>query len=127
MQVYLEATTDGDGDAVITEALPLNKAYELIAVDWIDGDFADGVDGTLAMTTREFGADVTLLTLTDANSDAIYYPMVEAHSNAGAALDTAGDVMYTRQIVNGTLQLTVANGGATKTGGCVVYLRPIDA
>lgn len=122
LEIHLEVTTDGDGDGTATKALPRGRSYLLEAVDWIDGDFADGVDGTLKAVSRPFGADLTLLTLTDANNDAVYYPRVLAQDNAGADLDTAGDAQYTLQVVDGSLQLTVAQGGATKTGGCVVYL-----
>lgn len=110
----LIGTTDENGDLVVTMTRPLMGW--LIAVQWIDGDLADGVDATLKAVHTPSGVDTTLLTLTDANDDAWYYPTVVEHDNAGAAQTTR-----TFQIIEGTLQLTIADGGDTKTGGCIVY------
>jgi hypothetical protein len=110
----LVGTTDASGDLVVTA--PRALFGWLIAVQWIDGDLADGVDAVLKAVYTPSGVDTTLLTLTDANADAWYYPVTVENDNAGAALTTR-----TLQIIEGTLQLTVADGGDTKTGGCIVY------
>ena len=110
----LWGTTDANGDLVVTA--PRSLFGWLIAVQWIDGDLADGVDAVLSATRTPSGVDATLLTLTDANADAWYYPTVVEHDAAGAAQTTR-----TFQIIEGTLQLTVSSGGVTKTGGCIVY------
>jgi hypothetical protein len=112
--VRLEGTTDGDGDVTVTAEYSI--LGWLVAVEWIDGDLADGVDAVLSATVRPSAVDQTLLTLTDANSDAMYYPRTLEHDNTGAALTT-----YTLAIIEGTLQLVISSGGATKTGGCIVY------
>jgi hypothetical protein len=89
----------------------------LVAVQWIDGDLADGVDAVLSVDRAPSPApDRTLLTLTDANADAWYYPRALEHDVAGAALTT-----YTLLIIEGRLKLVIADGGDTKTGGCIVY------
>ena len=90
----------------------------LEAVDWIDGDLTDGVDAVLSVTNTPSGVDHTLLTLTNANADAMYYPRRVVDTTAGAA--AAG--VYDRFIVDGVLKLAVTSGGASKTGGCVVYV-----
>lgn len=110
----LTGTTDASGDLTVTATRALFGW--LIAVQWIDGDLADGVDATLKAVNTPSGVDTTLLTLTDANDDAWYYPTVVEHDAAGAAQTTR-----TFQIIEGTLQLTVADGGDKKTGGCIVY------
>ena len=113
--IKLTVTTDGSGDGTATATRPVSGWLEM--VDWIDGDFADGVDGVLTVTGPDSATDHTLLTLTNANSDAIYYPRRVVDTTAGAA--AAG--VYDRFVFSGYLKLTVAQGGATKTGGAVVY------
>lgn len=113
--VKLTATTDGDGNGTATASYLVTGYLE--AVDWIDGDFADGVDAVLSATLTQSGTDHTLLTLTNANSDAVYYPRRVVDTTAGAA--AAG--VYDRFLIDGALKLTVSSGGAAKTGGCIVY------
>jgi hypothetical protein len=114
--IDLRGTTDASGDATITAPRPVLGF--LYAVRWIDGDLADGVDATITVTaaTADGGAATTLLTLTDANDDAWYYVRELEDDNAGAALTT-----YTYPFINGTVQNVIASGGATKTGGAIVY------
>lgn len=122
--VHIQATTDEDGDASVTQVIRAGEyAYELLGVEWIDGDYADGVDAVLSCVNTRSGVDRTLLTLTDANSDAFHQPLRVAQDALGADLDTAGDVAYARPIVDGDLKLVVSSGGNAKTGGCVVFLK----
>ena len=118
--IYIQVTTIADGSGNNTATIP---AFGLLhAVEWVDGDFADGVDSVLSVTNTDSGVDSTLLTLTDANIDAWYYPRVALHDTAGAAVTYDGTrPIYGRFVVNGTLKLTVTSGGDTKTGGAVVY------
>ena len=69
-KVKLYGTTASDGTATITanhEVVGL-----LHAVEWIDGTLTDGVDAVLSCVRDDNAANVTLLTLTDANNDAWY-------------------------------------------------------
>lgn len=112
----LGAGTFTSGDAV------LGRLY---AVEWVDGDLADGVDAVLSVTNRESGVDRTLLTLTDANSDAFYYPREQVHSNAGAGLnynDESDEPVVDLPLVDGVLSLVIADGGDKKTGGAIVFV-----
>jgi hypothetical protein len=111
--VYLEVTTNGSGDG--TDETVAAIFGLLYSVEWIDGDFVDGVDAVLAVTGKASGVDRTLLTLTDANADKDYYPRTLEQDNAGGDLAT-----YTYPLINGKLKLTVSNGGDTKTGGVIV-------
>lgn len=90
----------------------------LEAVDWIDGTLADGVDAVLSTTLTSSGTDHTLLTLTNADNDAVYYPRRVVDTTAGAAATG----VYDRFLIDGYLKLAVTGGGDAKTGGCVVYV-----
>ena len=112
----LTVTTNGDGAGTATTVSPVSGYLE--AVDWIDGDLTDGVDAVLTTSTTDSGTAHTLLTLTNADNDAVYYPRRVVDTTAGAAATG----VYDRFIVSGYLTLTVADGGNTKTGGAVVYI-----
>lgn len=120
--VKLTGTTAADGSLTVQHTIPIHGTLE--RVEWIDGDLADGVDAVLSVTGTPSGVDHTLLTLTDANSDANYYPRVIAHDNATAAVTFDGtNELYTRDVFWGLLKLVISSGGNAKTGGCVVYYR----
>lgn len=116
--INLIGTTDGDGDATITADIPVTGVIE--RVRWIDGDLADGVGATLSEVEAGGTAVQTLLTLTAANSDAVYYPRVTEDDDSGAALTST-----TRPFVSGLLKLVISSGGATKTGGAIVHIIPL--
>lgn len=117
--ISFDITTDSSGDytdsVYITERTG-QEAVLLYAVDWQDGTLADGVDATLAMAND--GVSTTILTLTDANNDAWYFPRELEDDNAGSAVTT-----YCKRLVTGTLTLTVASGGNVASGKCVVYVQ----
>ncbi len=118
--IPLMGTTNGSGAATITATIPTFGLLQ--SVEWVDGDLVDGVDAVLSVTDNQSGVDSTLLTLTNANSDAWYYPRQVAHDNAGAAVTFDGtNEIYVPAIIAGKLKLVIANGGDTKTGGVVVY------
>jgi hypothetical protein len=115
-KVQFEITT-ATGGAYTSAAVDVVPPVLLYAVEWIDGDLADGVDATVKSVNNSSGVDVTLLTLTNADNDAWYYPTVVENDNAGAALTS------TRlPVVAGQLQLAVTSGGDAKVGKCIVYL-----
>ena len=117
--IRLHGTTDALGDATITSDLKVTGL--LHAVEWTDGDTAAGVDFVLSQVRDNGAADITLLTATNANADAVFYPRYLAQDNAGADLDTAGDATYTRAFINGKLKLVIDEGGDKKSGGVTVY------
>ncbi len=107
--------TTSSGTATINATRPV---YGLLyAVDWEDGDLADGVDAVLSVTDTDTGVDVTLLTLTNADDDARHYPRVLEADNTGSALTT-----YTYQVVNGNLSLAISSASGAQTGGMVVHI-----
>ena len=108
----LNATTDASGDATTNGGHSINGV--LYAVQWIDGDLADGVDAVIS--TQGADSSGTLLTLTNANNDAWYYVREATCNNTGAA---DGDT--TLPVAVGTPRLVVSSGGNAKTGGCILY------
>jgi len=114
----LYVTTDGSGDGTVNDIRALFGF--LYAVLWLKDDFANGVDAVLS--TQAPGNVKTLLTLTDANTDnAFYYPRDLVHDAAGAALTGTSGGDRALPVIDGTLRLVVAQGGATVAGGCIVY------
>lgn len=120
-QIDLRCTTTAGGvGAAVAEAF----FGRLVAVEWVDGDLADGVDAVLKVTKRKSGVDRTLLTLTDANNDAFYYPREQVHGNTGAGLTYDGTrTINEMPLIDGVLSLAIADGGAAKTGGMIVYVE----
>ena len=115
--VRLYGTTDSAG-AVTVDA---TKAVygRLYAVQWIDGSFVNGVDAVIS--TQGADAAKTLLTLTNADDDALYYPRDLVHDAAGAALTGTQGGDRCLPLISGTPRMVVASGGAAKVGGCVLF------
>jgi len=120
-QVKLYGTTDASGDLAVTAGMPTHG--RLHAVEWIDGDLADGVDAVISVTSTDSGVDQTLLTLTNANDDAWYYPRYQVHDNAGAGVtyDGSNEIYNAQAVIAGYLKMVVSSGGNAKSGGCVIY------
>lgn len=121
--IKLYGAVNAAGAATLTSEIPVRG--ELYAVEWIDGTLVDGVDAVLSVVRDDNAADYTLLTLTNANSDAVYYPRKAAHDDAGAVVTFDGtNEIYTKPIINGYLKLAITNGSAGaggEVGGCIVY------
>jgi hypothetical protein len=118
LAVRLNVTTDESGNGEATQTPKAGGySYLLFAVEWIDGDYADGVDAVLSCVNSVSGVDRTLLTLTDANNDKVYYPRHLEQDEVGGNLTSRA-----LPVVSGDLKLAIAQGGNAKTGGCVVYL-----
>ena len=120
-EMRLIGETAAGGSVTVTAEHPVFGL--LYAVEWVDGDLADGGQGVLSCTLTHSAVDYTLLTLANplANADAWYYPRVLVHSEAGAALTGTSGGDRTMPVINGVLSLAITSGGATKTGGCIVY------
>lgn len=113
---YDSSTTAGATHADIFYTAPALFLYKVV---WVDGTLDDGVDAVLSITNTQSGVDETILTLTDANSDKVYYPWVLPVKTDGS---TAASDFFIPQLVEGTLKLVVASGGNAKSGACIVYL-----
>lgn len=121
--VELTATTDESGDATTTTTRVFNGV--LVAVQWIDGDLADGVDATFSVTSTDAGVDYTILTLTNADNDAMYYPRAQVQDLAGAGItyDGTNETHGVKVPIVGKVKMVIASGGDTKTGGAVLFIE----
>lgn len=118
-ELRLSGTCDSDG--ALTVAGPTAVNGQLEAVEWIDGSLVDGVDAVVSCYNTNSGTDNTLLTLTNANNDAWYYPRVLVNDAAGAALTGSAGGDRVRAQMNGIPRLAVTDGGNGGIGGCIVY------
>jgi|MudIll2142460700_1097286.scaffolds.fasta_scaffold159099_3 hypothetical protein len=118
-ELRLYGTCDSDGALTVKGTTAVHGYLE--AVEWIDGDFANGVDAVISAYNTNSGTDNTLLTLTNADNDAWYYPRVLIHSEAGAALTGSSGGDRERPMINGIPRLVVSSGGDVVAGGCILY------
>ena len=109
-------TSTAGGVTISGERSVLGRLYE---VKWIDGDLADGVGAALSAVGGV--VDTTLLTLTAANSDAVYRPRAVVHDATGTALTGTAGGDREMPVIDGVPTLVIASGGDTKTGGCIIY------
>lgn len=109
----LTGTTESDGSLTVWGAALTGALY---AVQWIDGDMADGVDATL--TCENSDGTIPLLVEANYNTDHMTYPRVAEALNTDASALTS----HTMPVVSGRPKLVIANGGAAHTGGCILYI-----
>jgi hypothetical protein len=105
-------TTASDGSATAYTTLPITG--RIVAIRYVKTDFTDGVDTTI---TVEDTAEA-IVTLTNHNTTANYYPRVPVHDEAGAAatLDGTRAMRDAVHVANSRIKFVVAAGGDTKTG-----------
>jgi len=94
----------------------------LYAVQWIDGTLADNNTAVLSTINSE-GAE-TLLTLGagEGDADIKYYPRALACDNGATALTGTAGGDRVLPVVFGKLQLVIASGGTSTSGGCICYV-----
>jgi hypothetical protein len=112
-------TTDGDGDASVTVAINPGNNF-VRRVQYVKTDYADGVD--LAITDA---ASTAVLSVSAMNASAVYCPMQPTHAAAdgSASLYASGGEPVEAPIpVVGSLTITIAQGGDTKTGVIKVWI-----
>lgn len=118
--VVLNLTTDASGDKTLKASEQV--AGLLIGIEWVVGTFDTGVDATITLQDTPSGVARTLLTLTNANSNAFYNVRTPEHDATGTAT-TTGSTCY--PFIVGKPQVVIAQGGNTKTGKVVLYYMTI--
>jgi len=108
------SVTTAVGGAATGYSKPVNG--QILSIQYVKTDFADGVDFTITLETTERG----LWTELDVNASAIRAPRQPAHSQAGAALhfNDEGDEPVPVPIcaADERVKIAIANGGDGNTG-----------
>jgi hypothetical protein len=115
----LTATTNASGDATVNGETSVFGRLE--AVEWVLGTFDAGVDATLTCQATLSGVAQTLLTLTNANANALYYPRALVHDATGGALTGTSGGDRTLMLLTGKPRVVIAQGGNVKTGAVILY------
>lgn len=118
--LVLSITTDGSGDATVNSSYLIYGT--LYAVEWVQGTLASGAaDATLTVQSTPSGVAYTLLTLTNAAGNAMYYPRALLNDLAGAALTGTSGGDRGLPLIYGKPRVVVAQGGATASGKILLY------
>jgi hypothetical protein len=113
-------TTDASGDGTGYTSEPLN-GY-IAAIRYVKTDYANGVDVTI--TGNDSG--IAVLTGTDVNASATFYPRDATVDIVGAAslYAAAGEPVESRiPVADEQLKIVVASGGDTKSGTFHVFVE----
>lgn len=116
-RVRLDVTTDGSGDGVDTDSI--GGFGSLYAIQMVDGTFDDGVDITLTCEQGELS--IPVFAKLNFNTDSIAYPRVLQQ----LATDGTNLTTHCEPLVFGQIKATVAQGGDTKTGAFILYIREL--
>ena len=106
-------TVNASGDGSATVNIPGSPL--LYGVQYIKNNYADGVDMTLATSNSIIAS--TLLTITNMNAAASYYPRVDSCGATGTAL-SMNNILYP---LMGTVTITIAQGGNATSGTFVLW------
>lgn len=116
--IELLGTTAAGGTATITSDFVSGLVH---AVQWVDGDLADNNTAVLSVANSEHTQTILSVGAGEGDDDVWYYPRVATCKNDC----TASTTVFDKPLVHGILQLAIASGGDTKTGGCYVFLEEI--
>lgn len=117
--LILEATTLSDGTKTVNAPRVING--QLYAVEWVIGTLTTGVDATLTEQDRPGGVARTLLTLTNADANALYHPRYLVHGETGTALTGTSGGDRVMAYLLGKPRLVIAAGGDTLTGSMILH------
>ena len=116
----LYGAVDASGDGTFTSE---SGVYGLLyAVQWIDGTLADNNTAVLSTINSEGAETVLTLGAGEGDADVKYYPRALACDAAATALTGTAGGDRVMPVVFGGLQLVIAVGGVSKSGGCIVYV-----
>lgn len=115
----LKVSTTGSAGSATGSAVLSVPLSELLAV-YVDYHASAPATTDLTLSSPGNPAAVTILTLTNVNTDGWYYPKVQKHDNTGSAI--TGD--YANPIIHGNILLDIAQGDAlTDIVVLTVYLK----
>ncbi len=123
--IRLIDTVSSGGAGTFTSERPL--LGRLYAIEWVDGNLSDNNTAILSVTGTNSGVDQVIHTQVagEGDADGWYYPRVAVHDLSAVGLkynDESDEPVQDYAVVNGYLELVIAAGGTSTTGGCIVYL-----
>ena len=116
-EIKLSGTTDGSGDLTADATRPVLGRLYAIHVDASNLD----ATGDVTISTQNHDAAATLLTLTNNNSTADYYPRELVHDDTGTALTGTSGGDRELPLMVGVPRMVVAQGGASKAVSCILF------
>ncbi len=110
----ISLTTNASGAATAYSEVVTGRILAIRYEKPSSGSFVDGVDFTI---TLEKTAEA-IVTLTDCNASANFYPRVQVHDASGVGATTDGTRLLREPVVavNDRVKVVVASGGDTKAG-----------
>lgn len=114
----LDVATTGSAGSATGSGILVVPPCELLAVYFDFKALPSTTDTVLKAIGGPDAADVTALTLTNVNTDAWYYPKVQNHDNAGAAI--TGD--YSHPVIPNNLLVDIAQGDALSPAMTITFV-----
>jgi hypothetical protein len=111
----LTLTTDAGGAATATTNRPLNGELYGIYVD--QGDLATTVD--ITVTQNDGQGQLPVVTITNQSASTWYHPIITATHFSGSGTPKTDGMMP----IVGYVTITLAEGGATKTGTAYILVE----
>ena len=120
-EMVIPFTTDANGDAVVLgERSVFAKVF---AVLYDRGDVVTGADIDITTVNGSPVVENVLETTNIGTSDLIIYPRRLVQNNTGGSLTGTSGGDREMYFLNGTPQVTVDEGGATKSGAIILILE----
>lgn len=117
-EIKLYGTCSSGGALTVNATTPVFG--RLYAIRYIDTSFAVGADSVIS--TQNHDAAATLLTITDGNASATYYPREQVHGNTGTGLTLDGTrINADLPLMAGVPRFVVSDGGNAGVGGVILF------
>ena len=114
-RIEVSGTTDASGNADEFTECP----YGLLHAVYADIDTLDAGADTTIKFSRTGHDTITVLTLTDNNTSAIFRVRLPVHDNVGSAIANE----FTRPVAMGAANVVVAQGGNAKAFKIIFYVE----
>jgi len=110
-------TTASDGSATVYSNNVTGRVLAVVLS-------ISGLDNTADFTITAEATTEAILSLSNTNTNAVYYPRTAVHTTAGVAatFDGTHGILEPITLANDRVKIVVAQGGATKTGTVYVLI-----
>jgi len=120
LTVTITVDASGDGTGYLSSKLGINNGF-IRAIQYVKDDYADGIDIVISGNVT----GIPILTVTNMNTAAFYYPMAKASKVAdGTDAEYAAtfDVRTLIPIVDEQIKIVVSSGGNATSGTFNIWL-----